>query len=63
MNAAEVVEFVIQRWRDGHTVEAIRVQLICLGCALMTKERILAAIKIYCDCNGENAKLGKRTSG
>lgn len=54
MNAAEVAELIVQRWRCGHTIEAIQMQLVCLGCAI-DKARILAAVKIYCNNMTENA--------
>ena len=53
MNSAEVAEFVITRWRCEASVQAIMMQLICLGNPI-TKDKILAAIKIYVDMNTEN---------
>lgn len=62
MTKEDVAAFVAQRWQDGHTVQAIRMQLTCLGVKL-TDEQIKKGIKAYVDSFDENASLGGARAG
>ena len=53
MTAEEYALFVINRWRIGHTPEAIMVALVMLGLPVKTSQ-VMQSIRIYCDKFTEN---------
>lgn len=56
MTEREVAAFIVARWQMGHTPALIRQQLLMLSVNL-TDAKILASIRLYCDCTSENVRL------
>lgn len=59
MTPEEAASFIIKRWIDYHTPQAIMMQMICLGVPL-TKREILKVIKLWVDLNDEATTLKAR---